>query len=93
MLRLRLALLAPPCRVNAIGADSFSDTIAELHTLNVPEDLGSLLVHSLYARALFAIQASTNRDAPATCIVCCGTHRFDGCDVLTNTEFLHSHYS
>ena len=82
----------PARRVNAIGADSFSDTIQELLTLDVPDDLESLRVHSLYARAIYAIQASTNRDAPATCIVCGGTHRFDGCNVLKNTEFLRSHY-
>ena len=87
---------APPVRnarrVNAIDADLFSDTVQELLTLDVPDDPESTRVHSLYARALYAIQASTNHNAPTNCIVCGGTHRFDGCDVLKNTEFLRSHY-
>ena len=82
----------PARRVNAIAADAFSDTVQELLTLDVPDDPESTRVHSLYARALYAIQASTNHNAPANCIVCGGTHRFDGCDVLKNTEFLRSHY-
>ena len=91
----RLALstsrtVLPPA--HTIDANAFSDTVQELLTLDVPDDPESTRVHSLYARALYAIQASTNHNAPANCIVCGGIHRFDGCDVLKNTEFLRGHY-
>ena len=71
--------------------DSLSDLMEELHTMDIPDDLESFRVHALYARSIYALQASPNQ-APTTCIVCGGTHRFDGCPVLQNTEFLHGHY-
>jgi hypothetical protein len=76
---------------SADSDDSLSDLLAELHTMDIPDDLESFRVHALYARSIYALQASSNQ-APTTCIVCGGTHRFDGCPVLQNTEFLRGHY-
>ena len=63
----------------------------EVHDLEVPNDFESLCLHAIYV-AINAIQTSNDSNAPATCIVCGGIHRFDSCKVLKNTDFLCGDY-
>ena len=72
--------------------ETLDEIIQDLHTLEIPDDFESFRVHTLYTRALYAMQAAPSRDPTSPCIVCAGTHRFNSCPILKNTEFLRGHY-
>ena len=62
--------------------ESITELIHDLNTMDVPDNYESFRIHSLYTRSLCAIKASDTNSAPTNCIVCGGTHRFDGCEIL-----------
>ena len=72
--------------------DSLMEIVKEVYDLEVPNDSESLRLHAIYVATINAVQASNDHNATTSCIVCGGTHRFDSCDVLKNTDFLRGHY-
>jgi hypothetical protein len=96
-----------PRRVQAIAVDDNED-VPDLASVTSDESLESLeqellqmemsdepevrKIQALYTTSIFKIKTGAIDPSNQTCIVCDGQHRFDGCDVLKNTDFLRGHY-
>ena len=96
-----------PRRVQAIAVDDNED-VPNLASVTSDESLESLeqellqmemsdepevrKIQALYTTSIFKIKTGAIDPSNQTCIVCDGQHRFDGCDVLKNTDFLRGHY-
>ena len=72
--------------------DSLEDLHRELLDMELPNDPVSREVATLYSANIYRLKAAPNPNEPIQCVVCGGTHRFDKCEVLQNTEFLKTHY-
>ena len=74
-----------------VEGDEESSLLDSVYDIEVPNNRDARKVHHLYTAAIHRIAQSGNSDS-MKCIVCGGEHRFEGCPVLNNTEFLRSHY-
>lgn len=76
-------------RTSGDGEATTEQLLEEAVGLEVPNGLEERRLHAVYCTVINAIQATEDE---RLCIVCGGKHRFDGCEVLKNTDFLKSHY-
>ena len=85
---------SPTPDLEAVSSDELCDLADEVYNVELPEDptADDREIYHLYAAKVHRISADTNLAATQPCIVCGGTHRFDKCNVLKNTDFLRNHY-
>jgi hypothetical protein len=89
-------------RVNAVTLEPFVDVnvktepisviMKDASGINVPDDDRARAVHHRYVGALYQLTGCPVLAFNQQCLVCGGDHRFDGCPVLANTDFLRAHY-
>jgi hypothetical protein len=83
----------PPDLLSTIDTDDSLDTVyQDVSNIAVPPDNQSRALYHTYSACISAIKNTPNFAAQQPCIVCGGSHRFDSCTVLGNTEFLRQHY-
>jgi hypothetical protein len=81
-----------PDTVQADYSDDAQPPHLSLGSISVPPSPSNQATYHQYCASVLRIQANPTQVSATNCIVCHGTHRFDACPVLLNTEFLHSHY-
>ncbi len=72
--------------------DSVASLTQGLYDLPVPDDDQAREIFHVYSACVHQIKAKPTTADEQPCIVCGGNHRFDGCGVLNNTDFLKQHY-
>ena len=77
------------CVPGGIYSDESDDDADVIH---VPDDPESQAVYHQHAVAVHAITATPSKSEQQPCIVCGGEHKFSGCPVLSEPEFLKQHY-
>ena len=77
---------------DSADSDDFASLTQEIYDMEVPEDDDAREMFHVYSACIHRIKTQPNVAGQQPCIVCGGNHRFDGCDVLSNVDFLRQHY-
>ena len=72
--------------------DSIDVLIQEVNTMVIPKGDDDQALYYWYAASVNHLGTSPNGSDSTQCIICSGSHHFDGCSILNNTDFLHLHY-
>ena len=94
--RLHAISLTDPHDADTVAASNSDDTMESLlqdaNDLTPPNDDDSHKINFIYRAALYSIKSQPSNATIRPCIVCGLNHRFDGCSVLQDHDFLRQHY-
>ena len=72
--------------------DSIDVLIHKVNIMVIPKGDDNQALYYRYVASVNHLRISPNGSDSTQCIICGGSHHFDGCSILNNTDFLHSHY-